>query len=132
MPAKRIKTPVTLPGLLLYPVFFVLMVAVGAAGAFGWSKKDVLVELWYTANEQRYLVMSGGVGPVTYLVYHDDYSLLEEAAYTHDDILGVEMYKFPETAAMAFTGADAASIEMIANFPSVRKTVRKRVPMICH
>lgn len=121
-----------MPSLVARSMFFLLMMAVGAAGAFGWSKKEALLKLWYTANEQRYLVMSGEVGPVTYLVYHDDYSILENAAYANDDILGVEMYEFPQIAAIAFTRNDAESIPWVGQLPGVRKMLRKQVPMICH
>lgn len=121
-----------MPPFIAYSLFFLLMMMVGAAGAFGWSNRDLLVDLWYSANEQRYLVMAGEVGPVTYLVYHQDYAKLEAVAYANKDILGVEMYEFPAVAAMAFTGADAQSIEIVNQLPGVQKMTRKQVPMICH
>ncbi|MFK7889865.1 MAG: hypothetical protein AB8B63_03535 [Granulosicoccus sp.] len=96
-----------IPLLFAYALYFLLVSLVGAAGAFGWSNRILFADLWYSAYEQRYLVMIGEVGPVTYLVYHEDYTVLEAATCNKEDILGVEMYEFPSMAAMAFTGADA-------------------------
>jgi len=115
-----------------YGLFFLIMMTVGALAAFGWSNRDSVIELWQTGTEQRELVMSGQIGPVTYLLNHDDYSALEAAAAAHSDILGVEMYRLPNTIAIAFSDASSPTINTVRDLPGVERMMRRTVPMLCH
>lgn len=115
-----------------YALFFLIMMMVGALAAFGWSKRDSLIEFWQTGNEQRQLVMSGQIGPVTYLLNHDDFSMMESVAKEHADILGVEMYRFPNTIAIAFSDAATPTINTVRDLPGVERMMRRQIPMLCH
>ena len=109
-----------------------------AAFALGWLGTAAvraapgLFELYLAANENKYLVMSGGVGPVTYLVEHDDLATLERLAREDDSVLGAEQYALPATVAVAFVDRDAPGIGTVATLPGTRSMVRRRVAMICH
>lgn len=130
--ANLISDIPSLRALAGYLLFFLIMMAVGVLAAFGWSQRDSIFELWQTANEQRHLVMSGQVGPVTYVLNHDDYSVMESVAKEHSDILGVEMYRFPNTIAIAFSNAGTPTINTVREMPGVERMVLKEVPMLCH
>ena len=91
-----------------------------------------LFELYLAANENKYLVMSGQVGPVTYLVEHDDLAALERLAREDGSVLGAEQYALPATVAVAFADPDAPGIATVAALPGTRSMIRRRVPMICH
>ena len=118
--------------LLIYLAVSVLMMAVGAAGALAWSKKHMVSQLWQDADHQWVLEYSDIMGPVTYVVHHDDYDALETAALSRPDIMGVEMYEFPDKAAIAFNTHDAYSIKLINEVTGVRRMELKDVPMVCH
>ena len=119
-------------GLLALTLVFLVFATVGALGTFVWQRRASLVDAYLAANEQRYLVMAGEVGPVTYLVEHEDYAALERFAAAREDVLGVEIYRWPHVAAMAFVDKDAPSIAATATLPGVRTLTRRHVPMICH
>ena len=114
------------------------LVVPAAAFALGWLGTAAvraapgLFELYLRANEHKHLVMSGGIGPVTYLVEHDDPAALERLARDDDSVLGVEPYALPATVAVAFVDRDAPGIGAVAALPDTRSMVRRRVPMICH
>jgi len=99
---------------------------------FSVTHYDTISELWFQASEQKYLTMTGKVGPVTYLVEHTNYDAVEAMAFARDDILGVELYRYPNKAAVAFTGSDSAGIEAMANADYVVSMRQKIIPMMCH
>ena len=118
--------------LVLYSAVSVLMMALGAAGALAWSKKHIITELWQDDDKQWVLEYSDKMGPATYVVHVDDYAVLESVALSRPDIMGVEMYEFPDKAAIAFNTHDASSIKLINEVPGVRRMELKDVPMLCH
>ena len=118
--------------LLLYFAVSVLMMTLGAAGALAWSKKHMVTELWQDGDEQWVLEYSDKMGPATYVVHHEDYAVLETVALSRPDIMGIEMYEFPDKAAIAFNTHDARSIKLISQEPGVRRMELKDVPMLCH
>ncbi|MBX2837174.1 MAG: hypothetical protein KTR35_09990 [Gammaproteobacteria bacterium] len=113
-------------------LLFVLFLAVGWFSGFLWAHWGRINELFYAASEQKYLTMTGDVGPATYLIYHENYSSLEEFADRREDVLGVEFYRFPNVAAMAFKEHDSESIELVTQLETVQRIQYKQVPMICH
>ena len=100
--------------------------------SFSWLKRTELSELLLQASQQKYLTMTGEIGPVTYLVEHVGYKELEEYALNHSDVLGVEVYELPNKAAIAFSRADAASIMKVRNSPFVVSMTQQLIPMMCH
>ena len=126
--APRSKVPPAARWLVVpvaaFALGWVVVAAVRAApGAFA---------LYLQASETKYLVMSGAVGPVTYLVEHDDLGALERLAREDDSVLGAEQYALPSTVAVAFVDRDASGIGAVAALAGTRSMVRRRVPMICH
>jgi len=71
-------------------------------------------------------------GPVTYLVTHTDYASVEAFGYKHDEVLGVEIYAYPDKAAVAFTTAESASILTLSNSDFVVAMNQQVIPMMCH
>ena len=69
---------------------------------------------------------------VTYLVQHTGYQELESFSLQHEDVLGVEVYEFPDKAAIAFSRADTASINKVRNSPYVLTMKQQIIPMMCH
>lgn len=104
----------------------------GWLGGFAWQNRATIERLWFEAAEQRYLTMTGDVGPVTFVVSVDDYATVEQAALDLEGVLGVEMHEFPSLAAIAFRTADSPAIERIAALDAVSDMTKKFVPMICH
>jgi|GEM_PF-1044028 len=106
--------------------------------ALGWlaglsiAHWPTLSRLWHEASEAKFQAMSGQSGPATWLVVHDDYRALERTVLTLDDVLGLEVHRLPDQAAIAFTHADSASVARVAALPMVQRIERRRIPMICH
>jgi len=89
--------------------------------------------LFYESSLARYETMTGDRGPVTYLVSHDDLlGELQSLAEAQPDILGVEQDKRSNVAKIAFTTAQAPSIESISAMSGVTGMIRRNVPMLCH
>ena len=105
---------------------------IGWLGGFAWVHRATIGELWFKASEQKYLTMTGEAGPVTYLVTHTDYGAIENFAFTHDGVLGVEVYELPNKAAVAFTEAGISSIEVLKNSEFVLAMNQQIIPMMCH
>lgn len=106
--------------------------ALGWLSSFAWIQRDTIADLWLRSNEQKYLTMTGEAGPVTYAVTHRDYKALKEFALIHEDVMGVEVYKLPDKAAIAFTAAQSESIEIIKNSSVVLAMHQEFIPMMCH
>ena len=109
-----------------------------AAFALGWLG-DAAVRgapaafaFYLEATERKYLAMTGEIGPVTYLVEHDDVAVLEALAREDDSILGAEPFAFPSSVAVAFVDADAPGIAAVAALPGTGAMRRRRILMICH
>lgn len=119
-------------GLAGYGLFFLLTMAVGAVAAFGWSNRTAAIEVVETANEQREALIAGEVGPVTYVFNHDDFFLMEAFAQANPEIMGVEMYRFPNTIAIAFEDPSTPMINTVRGLPGVERMMQKPVPMLCH
>ena len=109
-----------------------LSIAFGWIGGFAWRERTLIARLWLDANEQRYLTMTGDVGPVTYLVTHDDPRAFARAALALDGVLGVEPYDYPRLSAIAFEDGESAAIGRVGELPGVSHVQRRHVPMICH
>ena len=76
--------------------------------------------------------MTGDVGPVTYLVTHDDPRAFARDALALEGVLGVEPYDYPRLSAIAFENGESAAIERVGELPGVSHLQRRHVPMICH
>jgi len=118
--------------LMVMSLLVVFAGALGWLGGFAWQNRATINRLWFEAAEQRYLTMTGEVGPVTYVVEIDDYVAVEQAALNLDGVLGIEVHQYPSLAAIAFKTADSPAIERIAALDSVGSMNKKFVPMICH
>lgn len=118
--------------LLAHAFLFLFIFSASWAGTFAWQNRSLINELFYQANEQRYRIMAGEAGPVTYLVHHKNFQALEAAVQSHDDILGIEVWQHPGIAAVAFDSIDSASIQQIEELAVVSRMVKRNVPMICH
>jgi len=109
-----------------------LSMSVGWLSAFAWRERALIGRLWYESSEQRYLTMTGDVGPVTYLATHDDATAFMSAALALDGVLGVEPYDWPRVSAIAFVDGESRAIDRIRALENVQRLQRKFVPMICH
>ena len=117
---------------LLTTILLFAMFGTGWLGSWAWANRSTINQLFYMASEQRYLTMAGEVGPVTYLIHHNDLSALEQLKQQRDDIIGVEVFKAPSIAAMAFSDKDAEAISLVAQLPGVTSIERRFVAMVCH
>jgi len=106
--------------------------AIGWLGGLAWRERALIERLWYEASEQRYLTMAGEVGPVTYLVTHDDAAAFAREALALEGVLGVEPYDYPSVSAIAFADADEPAIARVNGLRGVLRMQRRFVPMICH
>jgi len=113
---------------VLSGLFFLL----GWLFAFSWVHRSSISNYWYEASEQKYLTMTGQAGPVTYQVKTSDFASLEKFANTHDEILGVEILRWPDQAAVAFARADSDSILSVRDSDFVKSMRQKFIPMMCH
>ena len=114
---------------LLFVVFFLAAWGVTAL-TLNWDKAFAL---FVESHQKKYDVMTGQVGPTTFLVLHD--GMLEQMqalARTDPEILGVEQDPWGTVAKIAFTSIESASIEIIRQLPGVTGMVNRNVPMICH
>ncbi len=107
-------------------------VAIGWMASFSWIKRTEIADLLLQSSQQKYLTMTGEAGPVTYLVQHTGYKELEAFTLEYDDVLGIEVYEFPDKAAVAFNRADASSINKLKNSPYVLAMKQQIIPMMCH
>jgi len=105
---------------------------IGWLGGFAWVHRATIGDLWFQASEQKYSVMTGQVGPVTYLVTHTNYQAMEAFALEHDEVLGVEVYELPNKAAVAFTQAESVSIATLSDAEFVVTMNQQIIPMMCH
>jgi len=113
-------------------LIIVCSLALGYLGASLWTHRATIGTLYLKAAEQKYLIMAGETGPVTYLVRQVDYLAFESAALEYDGVLGVEVHEYPEVAAIAFLSNDVPAIAAINALPTVISMKKKFVPMICH
>ena len=93
---------------------------------------DTVNTLIYESSLVKYEVMSGERGPTTYLVFHNDFSVLQELADENDDILGVEQDERSNVAKIAFISAKSPFIEEVRNLAVVTGMINRNVPMLCH
>jgi len=106
--------------------------ALGYLGGSLWTHRTTIGTLYLKAAEQKYLIMAGETGPVTYLVRQLDYHSFESAALQYDGVLGVEVHDYPDVAAIAFLSNEEPAIAAINSHPTVISMKKKFVPMICH
>ena len=92
----------------------------------------MVTRLWLEASEQRFLGTSAAAEPATWVVVTDDIAALHREALLLDDVLGIEVHRMPDEAAIAFASADSASVARVAALPMVRDMQRRRIAMICH
>jgi len=124
------KIPSSLPAYVL--LFIVLFVAAWGVTALtlNWDKAFAL---FLESHQKKYDVMTGQVGPTTFLVLHDGIlDQLQAFAKNDPEILGVEQDPLSTVAKIAFTSIESASIEVIRQLPGVTGMVNRNVPMICH
>jgi len=113
-------------------VLGISMVCIGWLVGYLLANRSLVADLWLQASEQKYLTMSGKIGPVTYLVTHNDYRVLEAYALKLDDVLGVEVYELPDKAAVAFSRADSESIQALMESAVVTNMRQQLIAMMCH
>jgi len=114
---------------LLFIVFFGAAWGVTAL-TLNWDKAFAL---FLESHQKKYDVMTGQVGPTTFLVLHDGIlEQLQAFAKNDPEILGVEQDPLSTVAKIAFTSIESASIEIIRQLPGVTGMVNRNVPMICH
>jgi len=84
--------------------------------------------LWYWHRRALYLDKlgpnTGEAGPVTYLVYHSDFKALDQFAIQRDDVIGVEVYRYPNVSAIAIENEQSDSINSLKSLPYVEKIER--------
>jgi len=117
---------------IAYAFLFLLCFGFGIATQFIWQNWERINELYYTASEQKYRTMTGEAGPATYLVYHSDFEALDRFANNKDDVIGVEIYRYPNVSAIAVDSEDSNSIAQLTALSFVDKIERRVVPMLCH
>lgn len=127
-----IETPGTTAQLVVAATFMSFVFCLSALATFGWNNRAYIADLMYESNMEKYLVAIGESGPATFYVYHKDFSALDALARNSDEILGVELTKFPDVAAMAFTSPRVAAVDQVREHPLVSKMRRRNIPMLCH
>jgi len=108
--------------------------------AFGLSTlTTILVRHWDTVNLliyesslAKYEIMTGERGATSYLIFHNDFIVLQAMANTHEGILGVEQHKGSNVAKMAFVSAKSPLVEEVRQLDVVSNMIRRNVPMLCH
>lgn len=114
---------------LLFVLFFLVAWGVTAL-AMNWDKA---LALFVESHQEKYDVMTGQVGPTTFLVLHDGIlEQLQSLAKSDPEILGVEQDPLGTVARIAFTSIESGSIEMVRQLPGVTGMINRNVPMICH
>lgn len=119
-------------GLVAYVAIALVAVSIGWLAGVAWRHLSTAGRLWAEASEQRYLIMAGETGPVTYLVTQHDFDAFERAALTLDGVLGVEIQRFPDVVAVAFASVGHEAIDTLGQLPYVSDMRKKFVPMSCH
>ncbi len=104
----------------------------GFTAAAGYHFRDDINALVYASSQDRQNLLAGEYGPVTYLVFNDDFNQLKQFADSDAEILGVEQALNSNVAKVAFTSAKSPSIEALATLPFVSEMIHRDVPMICH
>ncbi len=115
-----------------YLLLFFLCFGAGIAAQFIWHNRERINELYYTASEQKYRTMTGEAGPATFLVYHSDFDALDRFAFAQDDVIGVEIYRYPNVSAIAVSSESSDTIAQLTTLSFVDKIERRVVPMLCH
>lgn len=115
-----------------YIVAGVLFFTAGLGAAAAARHWDAINALLYASSLARHEIMAGTRGPVTYLVFNDNFDKLQEHANADADILGVEQALSSNVAKVAFVSADSASIKKLAQLPYIGEMINRNVPMICH
>lgn len=115
-----------------YLFLFVFCFGLGIGGHYIWQNWERINELFYTASEQKYRTMTGEAGPVTFLVYHSDFDALDRFADKQDDVIGVEIFRYPNVSAIAVESDNSDSIVQLGSLAFVDKIERRVVPMLCH
>jgi len=113
-------------------VLCLCFIAIGWLASFTWLNRTEIADMLLQSSQQKYLTMTGEIGPVTYLVQHTGYQELEAFSLKHEDVLGVEVYELPDKAAIAFSRADTQSINKVRNSPYVLAMTQQVIPMMCH
>jgi len=115
-----------------YIFVFIIIFFFAWITTFGWQNRELIAELFYESNLEKYNVATGQAGPATFYIYHQDFEALERLSQSSDEILGVEMTKKSGRAAMAFTSAQVNAIETVRSLPAVSAMLRRNIPMLCH
>lgn len=113
-------------------MLFVFCVGLGIGSHYIWHNWERINELFYTASEQKYRTMTGEAGPATFLVYHSDFDALDHFADNREDVIGVEIYRYPNVSAIAVESENSDSIAELTRLAFVDKIERRVVPMLCH
>ena len=118
--------------MIRYALVAAIAFALGWSGVAAVRAAPAAWALFQRAHENKFLMMAGVAGPVTWVVQHDELEVLERLAREDPSVLGAEQFALPSSVAVAFTGVDAPGIRTVAALPGTRSMVRRRVPMICH
>lgn len=118
--------------ILRYTLTAVGCFALGIIAAAGFHYRDAINTLVYESSQVRQELLAGQLGPVTYLVFNDDFNKLQQYADSDEEILGVEQALNSNVAKVAFVSGTSPSIETLANLPFVGEMINRDVPMICH
>jgi len=120
----------SLPAYALLSVVLFLAAWGVTALTLNWDKAFAL---FVESHQKKYNVMTGQVGPTTFLVLHDGMlEQLQAMAQNDPEILGVEQDPWSTVAKIAFTSIESASIEIVRKLPGVTGMINRNVPMICH
>ncbi len=117
---------------IAYLFLFIFFFGSGVGGNYIWQNWERINELFYTASEQKYRTMTGEAGPATFLVYHSDFTALDSFANQREDVIGVEVYRYPNVSAIAVESEQSESIIQLSALSFVEKIERRVVPMLCH
>ncbi len=104
----------------------------GITGAAGYHYRDTINTLVYESSQLQQDLLTGELGPVTYLVFNDNFNKLEQYAELDQEILGVEQALNSNVAKVAFVSGASSSIAKLADLPFVGEMINRDVPMICH
>jgi len=81
------------PGILIrYALFAFILFGIAYLSTILVVHWDIVNALIYESSLAKYEIMSGQRGPVTYLVFNNDFVVLQHFADAHDGVLGVEQH----------------------------------------
>lgn len=131
-PIPRFGSKKSAHSFAVYAVVAVIFFLCGYIGALLFKHAEAIGAVFHEASLARYEIMAGERGPVTYLVFHDDYTRLQMLASDSDEILGVEQSAGSNVAKIAFVSAQSPAINLVASQSFTGEMMRRNVPMICH